>query len=64
MPNLGSEEEHQGVEYCSSSLGRRLRQFYDARKWEEKILVLMSERKEMDVSILKHHVSFLQHCNN
>jgi hypothetical protein len=35
MPNLGSEEEQQEVKYCSSRLRRRIRQFYDARKWEE-----------------------------
>jgi hypothetical protein len=66
MPNLGCEEEQQGVKHRSSSLRRRIRQFYDARKWEEKILVLMSERKEMEkrnVSMLELCVSFLQHCN-
>jgi len=66
MPNLGSEEEQQAVKYCSSSLRRRIRQLYDARKWEGKILVLMSERKEMEkrnVSILELCVSFMQHCN-
>jgi len=46
MPNLGNEVEQQEVKCCSSSLRRGIRQFYDARKWEEKILVLMSERKE------------------
>jgi len=56
MPNLGCEEEQQGVKSCSSSLRRRIRQFYDARKWEEKILVLMSERKEME----KRNVSILE----
>jgi hypothetical protein len=63
MPNLGSEEEQQEVKHCSSSLRRCIRQFYDARKWEEKILVLMSERKVMEkrnVSILKLRVSLLQ----
>jgi len=66
MPNLGNEVEQQEVKCCSSSLRRGIRQFYDARKWEEKILVLMSERKEMEkrnVSMLELCVSFLQRCN-
>jgi len=56
MPNLGSEEEQQEAKYCSSSLRRHIRLFYDARKWEEKILVLMSERKAME----KRNVSILE----
>jgi len=46
MPNLGSEEEQQEAKYCSSSLRRHIRLFYDARKWEEKIFVLMGEGEE------------------
>ena len=66
MPNLGSEEGQQEVKYCSSNLRRRIRQFYDARKWEEKIFVLMSEPKELEkrnVSILELCVSLLKRCN-
>jgi hypothetical protein len=45
MPKQGSEEEQQEVKYCSSSLRRRIRQFYAARKWQRKIFVETSELK-------------------
>jgi hypothetical protein len=66
MPNRGSGEEQQEVKNCSDSLRRRIRQFHDARKWQEKILVEMSKPKEgekRNVSILKQNVSILQPCN-
>jgi hypothetical protein len=66
MPNLGSGEEQQEVKYCSNSLRRCIRQFYDVRKWQEKILVETSEPKEREkrnVSILKRNVSILKRCN-